>query len=178
MKSILFVMTLMALTATLTASGPLGIYGIIEKVVIQPEAAPNEARIQVWGAFAYVDGAAGGLTISEAKRGFLYFYAPYPYPGTNKQVPAELAEWNDLKAVAGTGQAVAFGRWGYIGGFREVRPDKTTVGLPDTDNLRVRPESEAPARPTRYHTNSGVVKLSETGSHAEIVRQLRTALKE
>jgi len=189
MKAALFVMVLLASVAALTASGPMGIYGIIEKVVIQQEAAPNEARIQVWGAFAYVDGASGGVTISEAKRGYLYFYVPYPYPGTNKQVPAaEFAEWDDLKAVAGTGQAVAFGRWGYIGGFGGLQPGSTSntppyilevgrTGTNDMADLRVRAESEAPARPARYQTNSGVVKLSESGSHAEVVKQLKAALR-
>jgi hypothetical protein len=188
-RSTLVVMVLLALATTLTASGPVGIYGIIEKVVVESDAVPNEARLQVWGAFAYVDGAAGGLTISEARRGYLYFYVPYPNPGTNKQVPAaEVAEWNDLKSVAGTGQAVAFGRWGYIGGFSGLRPDARTevppyflevgrTGGNDVTDLRVRPESESPTRPARYQTNSGVVKLSETGSHAEIVKLLKAALK-
>ena len=50
--------TALVFAAPLKASGPLGIYGIVEKVVFEPnEQAPE--RIQLWGAFAYVDGAAG-----------------------------------------------------------------------------------------------------------------------
>ena len=49
-------------------------------------------------------------------------------------------------------------------------------GNSQTD-LRVRPASEAPASPALYQTNTGIVKLSDTGSHAEIVRQLKDALK-
>jgi len=41
----------------------------------------------------------------------------------------------------------------------------------------VRPESEAPGYAALYHTNAGIVKLSETGGHAAIVKQLKDALK-
>jgi hypothetical protein len=44
-------------------------------------------------------------------------------------------------------------------------------------DLRVRPESEAPATPAIYATNAGIVKLSAEGSHAAIVKQLRDGLK-
>jgi hypothetical protein len=96
-------------------------------------------------------------------------------------------EWADLKAVAGTGQAVGFGSWGYIGQFAGLQPSRrgetppyilefTPRGGTVTD-LRVRPAAERVAEPTNYATNTGVVKLSETGSHAAIVRQLRAALR-
>ena len=58
--------------ARLFASGPIGIYGIVEKVVFEPNERSPE-RIQVWGAFAYVDGGANsGLGVSAVKRGYLY----------------------------------------------------------------------------------------------------------
>jgi hypothetical protein len=95
-------------------------------------------------------------------------------------------EWADLQSVAGTGQAIAFGKWGYIGGFGGLQPDtrgtrppyilESSPGNPQTD-LRVRPASEAPAGPAQYQTNAGIVKLAETGSHAAIVQQLKDALK-
>jgi hypothetical protein len=96
-------------------------------------------------------------------------------------------EWADLKAVAGTGQAIAFGRWGYIGGFGVLQPD--AVASPPSflyenkpsggarADLRVRPASEAPSQPATYQTDAGIVKLSDTGSHAAIVKALRDALK-
>ena len=44
----------------LFASGPVGIYGIVERVVFEPsEQAPE--RIQVWGAFAIVDSTLARL---------------------------------------------------------------------------------------------------------------------
>ena len=161
-------------TSVLIASGPLGIYGIVEKVVLEPnDTSPD--RIQVWGAFAYVDGgaSASGLTVSAAKHGYLYFKLP--------AVPAQQEivkrEWADLKAVAGTGQVVGFGRWGYIGAFSApafIYENGPGGGV--AADLRVRPESEAPSAPATYQTDAGVGKLTEA-SHPTLVKQLRDALK-
>jgi len=179
-RAVLSIVAVLAGVAHLTASGPLGVYGIVEKVVFEPGEAAAE-RIQVWGAFAYVEGgSAQGLTVSPAKRGYMYF----------RMDPAKAdiitKEWADLKAVAGSGQAIGFGQWFYIGGFGALQPD-TRSGMPpyilehnpsnQPTDLRVRPGSEAPARPALYQTNAGIVKLSETGSHATIVQQLKDALK-
>jgi hypothetical protein len=169
------------------ASGALGIYGIVEKVIVEPDAKAPQ-RIQVWGAFAYVDGSGGdGLTVTAAKRGYLYFRLPTAADGLpgRSQEDAIRREWTDLQSVAGTGQAVGFGQWGYIGAFGSLRPDMRSnmppyilehaPGNPQTD-LRVRLASEAALSPALYQTNTGIVKLSESGSHAAIVKQLRDAL--
>ncbi|MGH9675171.1 MAG: hypothetical protein ACRD44_18525 [Bryobacteraceae bacterium] len=174
--------------ASLTASSPVGIYGIVDTVVLEPNAQSPE-RIQVWGAFAYVNGADNGMEISPVNRGYLYFKLPVLIPGFNDQPQVDIVkrEWSDLKAVAGTGQAIGFGRWSYIGGFAGLQPDSRGVKPPyilervpqggaPTD-LRVRPESEPPREPATYQTNAGIVKLSERGSHADIVKQLKDALK-
>ena len=65
---------LLAGAVSLHASGPLGIYGIVEKVVYEPNDKMPE-RVQVWGAFAYVETSVVGqsLTVSVAKKGYLYF---------------------------------------------------------------------------------------------------------
>jgi len=174
--------------ACVAASGPVGIYGIVEKVVLEPDAQSPE-RIQVWGAFAYVNGAEQGLEISPVKRGYLYFKLPTVIAGFTNQSQVDIVkrEWADLKAVAGTGQAIGFGRWGYIGSFGGLQPDSRGIKPPyilervpqggaHTD-LRVRPEAESPREPATYQTNAGIVKLSEQGSHADIVKQLKSALK-
>ncbi len=147
----------------LTASGPIGIYGIIERVIFEPnEQAPQ--RIQLWGAFEYVDGGIRGTGATTApQRGYLYFSLP-----TGAAQAAAKAEWVDLKAVAGTGQAVGFGNWGYVGPFNNA-------GM--QTSARIRPQSEPPAGPEGYFTNAGIVKLSEQGSHAQIVKQLQDALR-
>lgn len=175
-------------TASVGASGSIGYYGIVERVVFEPsEAAPE--RIQVWGAFAYVDGGAAlNIATSTVTRGYLYFKVRSDIPQFTTQREVELTrrEWADLKAVAGTGQAIGFGSWGYIGSFAVLQPGGV-AGLPsylyerkpsggERADLRVRPASEAPTAPATYQTETGIVKLSEAGSHSAIVRQLRAAL--
>ena len=182
-KLILALVVVLAGAVPLVASGPLGIYGIIEKVVFEPNDKTPE-RVQVWGAFAYVETSIVGqsLTVSKPARGYLYFRLG----GASDTVVRN--EWNDLKSVAGTGEAVGFGKWGYIGGFGRLQPD-TASGTPPyilersgpnsarTTDLRVRPATEAPTAPALYQVDSGVVKLSASGSHAAIVQQLRDVLR-
>jgi hypothetical protein len=156
-RSIAFAVLSLAIVLNLRASyvmasGPIGIYGIVEKVVFEPnEHAPE--RIQVWGAFAYLDSGPNGA-VSAPKRGYLYFGLPANRPLAD----IVKKEWADLKAVAGTGQAVGFGN-----GF-------------STTGLRVRPSSEAPTVPSNYSLNTGIVKLSETGTNAAIVKSLKDTL--
>jgi hypothetical protein len=177
------------LSRLVTASGPVGIYGIVEKVVFEPDERAPE-RVQVWGAFMYVDGgpAARGLDVSRAARGYLYFTLPRPdvRGATPQDVPNARREWADMKRIAGTGQAIGFGEWGYIGRFDGLSPDATKRNPPyilqaaphggDPADLRVRPASEAPSAPAAYQTDAGMVKLTES-SHAEVIKQLRDALK-
>ena len=157
----------------ISASGPLGIYGIVEKVVFEPSEASPE-RIQLWGAFSYVEGIMpdGLLVVSRAQRGYLYF----KLRSESEKVTVG-REWLDLKAVAGTGQAIGFGRW--PGGVRE-NPPSVILGpeLRGTEaDFRVRPATERPASPAPYLTNFGIVKLPDQGAQEWIVKQLREALK-
>ncbi len=70
-KRTIAVLFVFLMAPRLIASGPVGIYGIVEKVVFEPNERSPE-RIQVWGAFAYVDGGANsGLGVSAVKRGYL-----------------------------------------------------------------------------------------------------------
>ena len=160
----------------LSASGPIGVYAMIDKVLFEPnDQSPN--RVQVWGAFAYVDGGTGGTRISEIQRGYMYFATDGPASA------AVLNEWRDLKTVAGTGQAVGFGRWLYSGPFENLKPGAPPENLPhifsgaNMTDMRVRPAGMTPGTPALYQTNSGVVKLTDSGSHADIVRRLQAALK-
>src|SRR6266699_332525 len=90
-KVILVVGVLLFAAADLVASGPVGIYAIIEKVIFEPNDQAPE-RIQIWGAFAVVD---GGLTqpgaTSKPLRGYLYFKLPN---GSARSVAK--MEWADL----------------------------------------------------------------------------------
>jgi hypothetical protein len=117
------------------------------------------------------------------QHGYLYF----KLPEGNEQAVVK-AEWSDLKGVAGTGQAVAFGNWGLVGNVKALTSrtadsrgvpylvELTPGGGKQTD-VRVRPASETPTNPGVYSTNAGVVKLSDQGNRAELVRQLKEALK-
>ena len=183
---------LSASTAPVSArtSGGLGFFGIIERVVFEP-AEKDAERLQLWGAFAYVDpDGPGGMLASRAERGYLYFRVRSDIPGftTAKEVEVNRREWADMKSIAGTGQAVGFGSWGYIGSFAVLDP-KGVAGPPSylwerkpsggaRADLRVRPASEAPANPATYQTETGLVKLDANGSHAAVVARLRDALKQ
>lgn len=166
---------------SLAASGPLGIYGIVEKVVMEPNETSPE-RIQLWGAFSYVEGAMpdGLLVVSGAQRGYLYFKLHSYRPGapSDAELTAIRREWRDLKAMAGTGQAVGFGQW--PGGVRQS-PPSVILGpaLRGTEaDFRVRAASDAPSAPAPYLINPvGIVKLSDQGANGWIVKQLRDALK-
>ena len=160
LKSVAIGIGLLAATMSTSVQGrPARIYGVIEKVIIDPdESRALEARLQVWGVFATVD----GTSVSEVKRGYLFFYAPYPYPGTNRVVPEAISQWKDIKDVAGTGQIVSFGRWENV---------ETEAAF------RVRSESERLADPALYHTNR-FDKVSEQGPDAELLNKLRSAAQQ
>jgi hypothetical protein len=183
------VLILAALVVTMThpaASGLVGIYGVIERVVFEPTQTAPE-RLQVWGAFAFADGGVGNATAwSSVRRGHLYFRLPAPTLATASDIELIKREWEDIRSVAGTAQAVAFGRWGYIGRFDTLVREGATgpamflerapKGGAYTD-LRVRPAADTPSAPAAYQTNAGVVRLTADGSHANLVAQLRAAVK-
>jgi hypothetical protein len=170
--------------AHVTASGPVGIYGIVEKVVFEPhETAPD--RVQIWGAFAYVDGGAANDGVSEPRRGYMYFKIPTHMPAAPDVIRRE---WADLKAVAGTGQAVGFGSWLYTGRFGALQTHTSSEDPPhifarapqggEAADMRIRPAVEPPANPAAYQTNAGIVKLSDRGSNANLVAKLRALIKQ
>ena len=146
------------------ASGPIGVYALIDKVVLEPnDTAPD--RTQIWGVFVVAD-TQRGTPVFPPKRGYLYFQLPGEGVWRDGVSRSEITrrEWNDLKAVAGSGQAVGFGS-SWVG---------TGRGAP-TEPYRVRPASESPAAPSPYVLNAGVVKLSANGSYEDILKQLRAA---
>jgi hypothetical protein len=146
------------------ASGPIGVYALIDKVVFESnDTAPD--RVLIWGAFVIAD-RQQGTPVFPAKRGYLYFQLPGEGVWRDGVPRSEVTrrEWNDLKAVAGTGQMVGFGS-SWVG----------TGSGAAADPYRVRPALESPAAPNPYVLNAGVVKLSASGSYEEILKQLRAA---
>jgi hypothetical protein len=141
---------LLAFTVSTPASAPvsdrMGVYCIVDKVVLEPADVPKTA--QVHGVCAIADQES--WYFEAPARGYLYYRAP---AGRDS---VALAEWNDLKSVAGTGQAVGFGRRYY------------SVG-------RIRPAAEAPAKPDEYPIHFGVLRFSGQGAPEvrEIVAQIK-----
>jgi hypothetical protein len=104
---------------------------MVDKVVMEPsEKAPE--RIQVWGWFAVWDNQS---KYSDPSRGYMYFKLPEPgvtqwrAGGPQPSAPIALAEWSDLKSVAGGSKGVAFGERGQWRG-RLRKPDEK-VESPD-----------------------------------------------
>jgi hypothetical protein len=116
------VVGLAALAGTARASDPVGIYAVVQKVVLEPKDGKPE-RAQVWGVFRFAVKNSGDQ-YSAPVYGYLYYgLAPGKADDTRR-------EWNDMKKVAGTGQVIAFAsRYGEKGTPRKasVKPDK-----PDT----------------------------------------------
>jgi hypothetical protein len=185
----LTVLILILATSALQASGLVGIYAVVSKVVFEPSDKSPE-RIQIWGAFTLVDGGtgSGGKTLTP-QRGYLYFALPSGTQNANRRDIA-LKEWADFKAIVGTNQAVAFGRFGYIGAFADelisrpagMPPYILMDGIAPNFNIArainpIRSETATPASPDPYPLNMGLTKLSSTGDFAAVVNQLQQALK-
>lgn len=146
----------LVVVAGVKASDPVGVYAIVERVVFEPsESAPK--TVQIWGAFApsvepprpsyKPEQAYGGV-----QKGYMYFTCP-----AGKESNC-VAEWNDLKSVAGKSEVVGFGtRW------QQVKP-------------HVRAAGEKPASPDIYDMNVGVVKMGRYAEYPSIVTALKAAL--
>ncbi|MFI5309745.1 MAG: hypothetical protein ACHQQ3_00815 [Gemmatimonadales bacterium] len=126
-------------------SDPVGVYAVIDKVVLAPNASP--ATIQVWGTFAVTDQKPGD-GYQPAAKGYLY----YSVNTTNER--ATRAEWADLQALAGKKTVVGFGaKW-----------QRLSVG-------RVRCATEAAAEPDVYPLGIGVIKVPEPRNSAFAIQQ-------
>jgi hypothetical protein len=141
----------LAMTVTLVASDIVGIYTVVEKVVLEPsDAAPQ--RIQIWGAFALADGRSGS-TYGPAERGYMYYTCP------EGQETVCRREWADLKTVAGKDTGVGFGAR-----YKEKG--------------RVRKADEKPASPDVYPIERGIIRLFPGHDSLPVIDRLKTALRE
>ena len=166
------------------ASGPLGIFGVIERIQFYPDEAHAE-RVQMFGVFVYHACPTEGIfemngiprgALTDPRRGYMYFALPQRAISDEALVRTHeqaRREWQYVKSVTGTGQAVGFGSGlcGFTGrgGSRELVPDGRHLGI------RVRMDSEPLSAPAEYPINIGVVPLSPGGTNADIVRQLEAA---
>jgi hypothetical protein len=134
--------------AGVVPSDPMGVYCILDKVVLEP-ATEEPLRAQLWGVCAVAN--SNDWYFQPVARGYFYYSIP---TGKDQIV---LREWADLKSVAGTGEAVGFGRrYQPVGRFRKAE--------------------EAPASPDVYPLNIGVVKMNSRNGAPE-VRDVIVALQ-
>jgi hypothetical protein len=120
--------SLLALAGSARASDPVGIYALVEKVVLEPSEGKPE-RAQVWGVFRLAKPRAGGDEYQKPAHGYLY------YSLASGKEDETRREWADLKEVAGTGQVIAFsGRYEKLGRVRKAaekveKPDPYPAGV-------------------------------------------------
>ena len=136
-------------TAKLGASDPIGVYAVIEKVVLDPAQGQPE-RIQVWGAFALSDTRNQDDYLAPQK-GYLY------YSCAPQQAATCQKEWADLQSVAGKGLGVGFGG-------RHIA------------NGRVRSATDKPESPDVYPIRMGVYKTDSRGAQPAVIQKLKAAL--
>ena len=136
-------------TDVLRASDPIGVYAIVDRVVVEPSSGPPQ-RIQIWGAFALAQPDHPD-DYGAAQRGYLYFSCP--------QGQAEVcrSEWSDVQSVAGKSVGIGFGA-------RRL------------NNGRVRKADDKPASPDEYPIRMGVVRVTGRGGQNETVTKLKAAL--
>ena len=121
-KALIVLLAVMAAgTVQSFASDPIGVYALINKVVLEPNETMPE-RIQIWGDFAIATGRNDQYT--PPKSGYLYLKLNPEKPEVCRK------EWADLKSVAGTDQVVGFGnRHAEQGTIRktDAKPEKADV---------------------------------------------------
>jgi hypothetical protein len=152
LKRMLSGLAIVALATTiLRASDPIGVYAIVDRVVVEPSSGSPQ-RIQIWGAFAIAQ-PDNPDDYGAAQRGYLYFSCP--------QGQAEVcrSEWSDVQSVAGKSIGIGFGA-------RRL------------NNGRVRKADETPASPDEYPIRMGVVRVTGRAGQNETVAKLKAALRE
>ncbi len=117
-------------------SDPIGIYAIIDKVVLSPDD-DDATTVQIWGTITMTDGKPGDH-FSTAAKGYLYFSLP-------ANARAARAEWADLATLAGKNQIVGF-------------------GAHYNSNPRLRCATETPTAPDPYPINIGIVRGVHAGN--------------
>ena len=168
LRVLLIVVILTGATANLLADGPVGVYARVQKVVFEPnEQAPT--RIQVWGLFVWVD---GGLEkpgpINLPQRGYMYFKLPV----NSAQAADTKKQWAEIKTLAGTEQIIAFGGWNYAGPFEDLYIPVTG----GQEDVRVRKQADAPAKPITYPIKPGLVKIANDAGHSDLVNLMKAFL--
>ena len=127
------------------ASDPVGIFALVDKVVLEPNATAPE-RIQIWGAFALAD-RKGSDSYAAPKQGCLYYKLPADKADVAKK------EWADLKSIAGQREVIGFGsRYGEKGTIRK--------------------QTDKPEKPDEYPLGWGLVKMKDRKAEYGPIKEL------
>ena len=128
------------------ASSPLGAYARVQKVVYEPDAA-SATRARIYGVFALWDPSTGtSWSYGAPQGGYMYFECPAGQETTCRK------EWSELAANASSpSDCIGFGQMNVAPG-------------------RVRPTSEAPAKPDVYPIAVGTVSTAYAGGTCEKIR--------
>ena len=146
MKSIICpaaaVLTITLCLGVVNASGPIGVYALVDKVAFEPSSDKPE-RIRISGVFIAAEETPDNSTVYSApQRGYLYFRLP------KGEEQLARREWADLKSVAGTRQVVGFGSgW--------------------ETKVRVRKPNEEAKLPGDYLMGNGLVKINSDQPRAK-----------
>ncbi|MBI3855693.1 MAG: hypothetical protein HY293_08385 [Planctomycetes bacterium] len=129
-------------------SDPIGVYAVIDKVVLEPKEGKPE-RIQIWGSFCLAKGR-NGMDYEPPARGYLYYSLDPQKAETCR------TEWSDLGSVAAKGQGVGFGsRYAPL--------------------ARLRSANEKPEAPDIYRIGWGIQKAQ--GGPIGLLKQLPAPLR-
>jgi hypothetical protein len=146
MKSRFRFMPLLAVTFGLgiaNASGPIAVYALIDKVVLEPSAdKPDHIRIS--GVFITAGDRQHADVYSAPQRGVLYLTLP------ERNRDLALREWNDLKTIAGSHQVIG-------------------VGSSWFSSVRVRKSEEDAKSPDEYPMGNGLVKINADNPRAKLL---------
>lgn len=163
---------LLAFTAgqPLLASDPTGIYALVDKVVLEPNAQSPE-RIQIWGVFILAKEKSRN-EYDPPVRGYLYFSLPNEKQETRNTALAQLSpteiaktEWTDLKKIAGTGQCVAFGS-------RYAFEERGSTSQAFRTRPKVRSKQDKAELPDQYPLGFGVTKIRDDHYQVQPLKSL------
>ena len=138
------------------ASGPIGVYTLVDKVTFEPNA-EHPQRIRISGVFilsSVPDGCGSpsnpcSTSYGSPQRGYLYYSLP------DRGAEEALREWADLKSLAGTREVAGFGSGWY------------------RNDAKVKREAEKPDAPLPWPMNNGVVKVNSSLPQAKALLEYK-----
>jgi len=142
--------------------GNIGIYGIVDRVVFEPDGRSPE-RIQIWGLFVVPVPISSGL-YKAPQRGVLYF----SIPSDRKEIARK--EWVELVRLAGSGQILGFTEYW-------VPNPSDPQGNPHTSLVVHVHKNGTLGLPDAYPLGIGILRIDGGHKPEDYERQIITQLK-